>query len=101
MQKFKCLGVLSSEDLFWSANTRKRVKRARQRLHFLRGNNMEKKLLVAFYRATIKSFLPYCISVWYAGCSAADKKALQRVVRTAERITDFPLPSLEDIATSC
>lgn len=78
---FKFLGVLISDDLSWSANTMVTVQKAQQRLHFLRvlkRNNLERKLLVAFYRAAIESVLTYNISVWYAGCSAADKKALQR-----------------------
>nr|XP_033468764.1 mas-related G-protein coupled receptor member A4-like [Epinephelus lanceolatus] len=88
----------------WAPGHRASVKKAQQRLHFLRvlsGNNLEKKLLVAFYRAAIESVLTYNITVWYAGCSAVDKKALQRVVRTAQRIIGCSLPSLEDIATSC
>ncbi|XP_023808453.1 mucin-19-like [Oryzias latipes] len=51
-------------------------------------------------RATIESLLTSCITAWYAGCSAADRKALQRVINSAQEITDSPLPSLEDIASS-
>src|SRR4029434_10294088 len=39
--------------------------------------------MVAFYRTTIESVLTYCISAWYSGCTAADKRALQRVINTA------------------
>ncbi|NAV92094.1 DUF1891 domain-containing protein, partial [Salmonella sp. gx-f7] len=42
--------ILISDDLSWSANTRASLKKAQQRLHFLRvlrRNNLEKKLLVA------------------------------------------------------
>ncbi|KAK1786575.1 hypothetical protein P4O66_003021 [Electrophorus voltai] len=46
---------------------------------------MERKLLVAFYKATSESILSYCISVWYDGCLAVGKKALQRVVEMAEK----------------
>lgn len=34
------------------------------------------------------------------GCSAADIKALQRVVNTAQKISGCPLPSLEEIANT-
>lgn len=64
------------------------VKRAHQRFHFLRvlrRKNMDTRLLNCFYHATIESVLTYCIPVWYAGCSAADKKRLQGVVRMAEK----------------
>ena len=100
---FKFLGVHISESLSWTAHTTAAVKKAQQRLHslrVLRRNRLNKKLLVSFYRATIESVLSYSISGWYAGCSAADKKALQRVIRMAEKTIGCPLPSLEHISTS-
>ena len=87
----------------WSANISAVVKKAQQQLHFLRvlrRNNLEEKLLVTFYRSTIESVLAYAITVWYAGSTAADRKRLQRVIRSAERITGCPLPSLDDISSS-
>ncbi len=39
----------------------------------------------------------YVISVWYGNSSSQDCKALQRVVRLAERISGSALPSLQDI----
>ncbi len=38
--------------------------------------------------------------VWYGSSSAADKKALQRVIKTAQNITKQHLPALEDIFVS-
>ncbi len=38
-----------------------------------------------------------CISVWYGNATNQDCKALQRVVRLAERISGSALPSLQDI----
>lgn len=35
---------------------------------------------------TIESMLTYYISVWYAGCSAVDIKALRGVVKSAVKI---------------
>ncbi|KAK0154096.1 hypothetical protein N1851_003813 [Merluccius polli] len=35
--------------------------------------------------------------VWYGNCSASDQKALQRVVKIAQRITGSPLPSIEAV----
>lgn len=100
---FKFLGTHIAEDLSWSANTSAVVKKTQQRLHFLRvlrKNSLEEKLLVTFYRSTIKSVLAYCITVWYAGYSAAERRALQRVIKTAQKIISCPLPSLEDISSS-
>ncbi|XP_037390419.1 GTPase IMAP family member 1-like [Pygocentrus nattereri] len=55
------------------------------------------QILVNFYRCTIESILTNCISVWYGSCCAADRKALQRVVKTAQCITGTDLPTIEDI----
>ncbi len=41
-----------------------------------------------------RSVLSQCISVWYGNSSSQDCKALQRVVRLAERISGSALPSL-------
>ena len=100
---FKFLGTHISEDISWSANTSAVVKKAQQRLHFLRvlkRNKLEEKLLVTFYRSTIESVLAFSITVWYAGCTVADRKRLQRVIRSAEKTIGSPLPSLDDIASS-
>lgn len=50
-----------------------------------------------FYRCTIESILTNCISVWYSNCSVSDRKALQRVVKTAQRITGTQLTTTENI----
>lgn len=94
------LGVQLEEGLTWTVNTIKVVKRAQQRLHFLRvlrKNNIAQRLLVSFYRCTIETVLTYCICVWFSSCTVAQKKALQRVVNTAQRIIGCPLPSLDDL----
>ena len=40
-----------------------------------------------------------CITAWYGNCSASDRKALQRVVRTAQYITGAKLPTVQDLYT--
>ncbi|KAI4874760.1 hypothetical protein NFI96_005249 [Prochilodus magdalenae] len=54
-------------------------------------------ILTNFYRCTIESILTACITVWYGSCTAYDRKALKRVVRTAESIIGSKLPDLQDI----
>lgn len=100
---FKFLGVTIEEDLTWSANTTALVKKAQQRMYFLRllkKNHLCEKLLVSFYRCSIKSILTYCVCAWFSSCTAADRKALQRVTTTAQKIIGRPLPSLEEIYSS-
>ncbi|KAF7665153.1 hypothetical protein LDENG_00151510, partial [Lucifuga dentata] len=103
VSSFRFLGVHLSGELTWSVNTKAVMAKAQQRLHFLRvlrKNKLDQRLLVTFYRSTIESVITYCISAWYAGSSAADRKALQRVINTAQKIVGCPLPSLEEIAGS-
>ncbi len=50
-----------------------------------------------FLFRAIESVLTQCISVWYSNATNQDCKALQRVVRLAERISGSTLTSLQDI----
>ena len=100
VSSFKFLGTTITEDLSWTTNTSSLVKKAHQRLFFLRTlkkNQLSSAIVVNFYRCAIESILTSCITVWYGNCSVADRKALQRVVKTAQRITGTPLPAIEDI----
>ena len=97
------LGVHIEEDLTWNVNTTEILKKAQQRLYFLRvlrGNNISERLLVSFYRCSIESILTYCICVWFTSCTAAQRKKLQRVIDTAQKIIGCPLPTLEDLHRS-
>ncbi len=66
-------------------------------LRQLRKFRVSPTILKTFYAGTIESVLTQCISVWYGNSSSQDCKALQRVVRLAERISGSALPSLQDI----
>ena len=105
VQSFKFLGVHISADLSWSVNTSALVKKAQQRLHFLRvlrREHLNTQLLVTFYRSTIESLLTYAVSVWHSSCTEADRKRLQRVAKVAQKIIGCPLPSLSTIyGSSC
>ena len=86
VQSFKFLGVHISADLSWTENTTALVKKAQQRLHFLRvlwKEHLDTQLLVTFYRSSIESVLTYAVTVWYSSCTEADRKRLQRVVKNA------------------
>jgi hypothetical protein len=47
----------------------------------------------------LKRFYSCTITAWYGNCSASDRKALQRVVRTAQYITGAKLPAIQDLYT--
>ncbi len=93
---FRFLGVHLDDNLTWSTNTTATIKKAQQRLYFLRilrKNQLTQKLLVSFCRCTIESILTYCICVWFSSCTVAEEKALQRVVNMAQKIIGCPSPS--------
>ncbi len=76
------------------------MNKARQRLYHLRQLRkfrVSPAILKTFYSGVIESVLTQCISVWYNNATNQDCKALQRVVRLAERISGSALPSLQDI----
>ncbi len=100
VSSFKYLGVNISEDLTSTAHIQTQVNKARQRLYHLRQLRkfrVSPAILKTFYSGAIESVLTQCISVWYGNASNQDCKALQRVVRLAERISGSALPSLQDI----
>ncbi len=95
VSSFKYLGVNISEDLTWTTHIQTQVKKARQRLYHLRQLRkfrVSPTILKTFYAGTIESVLTQCISVWYGNSSSQDCKALQRVVRLAERISGSAPP---------
>ena len=58
---------------------------------------MGPQILKIFYSCTIKSILTGCVNAWYGNSSASDRKALQRVVGTAQYITGAKLPAILDL----
>ncbi len=100
VSSFKYLGVNISEDLTWTTHIQTQVKKAKQRLYHLRQLRkfrVSPAILKTFYSGAIESVLTQCISVWYNNATNQDCKALQRVVRLAERISGSALPSLQGI----
>ncbi len=100
VNSFKFLGVHITEDLTWSAHTDAVLKMSHQRLFFLRRLRkfgMSPSILRSFYTCTVESILTGCITAWFGNSTAGNRKALQRVVRTARHIVGGELPSLQDI----
>ncbi|KAK1786658.1 hypothetical protein P4O66_002978 [Electrophorus voltai] len=100
VDSFRYLGVHISQDLSWSRHTNSLAKKARQRLYHLRclrDFRLPSKVLWNFYTCTIESILTGNITVWFGNNTKQDRQALQRVVRSAERITHTELPDLQTI----
>ncbi len=102
VNSFKFLCVHITEDLTWSAHTDAVLKKAHHRLFFLRRLRKfgtSPSILRSFYTCTVESILTGCITAWFGNSTAGNRKALQRVVRTARHIVGGELPSLQDIYT--
>ncbi|KAI4873905.1 hypothetical protein NFI96_008067 [Prochilodus magdalenae] len=103
VSSFKFLSVHITEELTWTEHTTRVVKKAQQRLFFLRRQRrfgMDPRILRTFYTCTVENVLTGSITTRYGNCTAIERKALQRVVRTAQYITGVQLPNLLDLYTS-
>lgn len=90
VESFKFLGVNITNKLSWSKRTKTVVKRARQNLFPPSG---DWKYLAWVLRSSKG------ITALYGNCSASDRKALQRVVRTTQYVTGAKLPAIQDLYT--
>ena len=94
--------VWFSDDVTWTHHTDSMRNTARQGHFFLRRLrrlNMDARILCNLYRLTIESILTGCITAWYGSCTALNRKASQRVVKSAQHITRTEFPSMEDLYT--
>eukprot|EP00061_Rhincodon_typus_P003820 g21049.t1 len=100
----KFLRVTIINNLSWMFHAVATVKKAQQCLFFLRRHRkfgMSIRTHTKFYRCTIESLLSGCKPAWYGNCSAQDCKKLQKVVCTAQTITEANLPSMDSIYMAC
>ncbi len=103
VESFRFLGTTISQDLKWDTHIDSIVKKAQQRLYFLRQLrkfNLPQELLKQLYSAIIESVLCTSITVWFSSATKSDLRRLQRVVRTAERIIGTTLPTLQELYLS-
>ena len=98
VSSFRYLGVYISNDLTSGANTSRLVRKAHQRLYFL--SPARSSVLRSFYHCAVESVLCTCIIVCHGSCTAAERKALQRVVKAAQRTMCSSLPTTPDLYTS-
>ncbi|KAL0150591.1 hypothetical protein M9458_054184 [Cirrhinus mrigala] len=101
VETFKFLGSVIPQK--WVTHINSIVKKAQQRLYFLRQLrkfNLPQELLKQFYSVIIESVLCTAITVWFCSATKSDIRRLQGIVRTAERITGAPLPTLQELYSS-
>ncbi|KAL0167175.1 hypothetical protein M9458_039019, partial [Cirrhinus mrigala] len=103
VETFRFLGTTLTQNLKWDNHIDLIVKKAQQRLYFLRQLrkfNLPKELLKQFYSAIIESIFCTSITVWFSSATKTDLRRPQRIVRTAERIIGTTLPTLQDLYSS-
>jgi len=103
VESFRFLGTIISQDLKWEQNICSILKKAQQRMYFLRllrKHGLPQELLLQLYAAVIEFVLCPSITVWFGAATKKDRTRLQRTVRTAEHIIVAPLPSIQDLYRS-
>jgi gmma-aminobutyric acid receptor subunit gamma len=71
-------------------------------LRWLKKFGLAPKTLTNVYTCTIESILSGCITAWCGNCTTRNRRALQRVVRSAQRITGGTLLVHQDTySTHC
>ncbi|KAK0147964.1 hypothetical protein N1851_012331 [Merluccius polli] len=101
VESMKFLGLHITNTLSWSENTTATVKKAQQRLYFIRSlrkAGLSCQPLTQAYRCLVESVLTGGITVWY-GNTTVKEKALQRIIKTAQRIIGAELPSMDTLYT--
>ncbi|XP_071004622.1 protein lev-9-like [Oncorhynchus clarkii lewisi] len=61
------------------------------------GFGMAPQITRNFYSCTIESILTGCRTVWNGNYTALNRKALQKVVQTAQRVTGGELPAIQEV----
>ncbi len=69
------------------------------KIHIVRKINTGIRYEPVYRPALVESILTGCITAWFGNSTAGNRRALQRVVRTARHIVGGELPSLQDIYT--
>lgn len=72
-------------DLSWTVDATDTVKKAQGRLHFirlLRKAGLSHRPLTQAYKGLVESILTIGITVWYGNTAQAERKALQRIMKT-------------------
>lgn len=94
LKTFKFLSTYISEDLTWCHHPTDHQKVPAETV--LSEETEEIWHVTNFYRCTIESVLTTSITVWF-GCTAKDRKALQRVIKTSQHIAGAAFLPLQDI----
>ena len=86
---YKYLGTIIDNRLKFDSNTEMLCKKGQQRLFCLRKLakfQVDKSLMILFYRAFVESVISFSIICWYGNLGIKQKNALNGIVRGASKI---------------
>ena len=89
VDSFKFLRILISSDLTWEVYFGHCVKKAQQRIFFVRRSHsfgLSHCVMLLFYRAVIESISTLPITVRYGNATQEDCRNLNRVVNMASKV---------------
>ncbi|KAF7687451.1 hypothetical protein HF521_014679 [Silurus meridionalis] len=89
--------VSSVENFKFLGMTNSILKKAQQRMYFLRQLRKYGLSQERFYTAFIESVLCSLITIWFGATTKQDRNRLQKTFKTAEKIIGAPLPTLQDL----
>src|SRR4029434_7194961 len=102
VESFRFLGTIMAKDLRWAENITSTIKKAQQRMFFLRRLkkfNMPQKVMIEFYTAIIESILTSSINIWFAaahckgqGQTGADHSVSREGHRLRPAVSPRPVP---------
>ena len=86
---YKYLGVLIDNKFTFHEHSTSVYKKALHKLFYLRKLHSVKvnnTILSLFYRSIVQSTLLYCMCVWFGNCTIAQRRKLDRIVKTALKL---------------
>lgn len=98
VRQYKYLGTILDDKLNFDTNTDYICKKANQRLFFLRklkGFNVDRSLLKAFYSSFVESILTFAMICWFGNLSVINKNRLGKTVSICRKIIGIDLNSIE------
>ncbi len=93
VESYKYLGTFIDSKLSFNINSEAVCKKGHQHLFYLRRLahfNVDKTLLILFYRAFIESVLSFALVSWFANLTLQDKNAPDQIVKWAGRLIGEP-----------
>ncbi len=90
VSSYKYLGTLIDDKLRWVENTNLIISKAQKRLYLLRklkSFEVDKSILIMFYRSFIETVLTFAMICWFYGLNVKSRSQLQSIVHLGSKIT--------------